>query len=126
MARDIDGNLFEDLVSYEHPLNEPNCCALAIAANDEEMWDVCGGDDYTVEEKFDFTSFTECTKTTEIKLGEEVLATKTEDADCPCQEEITLEWEDTKGWEVAMWIEEVANPHFQCLVDAGAAGYATG
>ena len=106
MVRDVEGNLYEELVAYENPELEPNCCALAIAANDDEMWNACNGGDYTVAETFNFETFTECTKTLEIKLDEEVLATKTEDADCPCQEHITLEWEDTKGWEVAMWIEE--------------------
>ena len=108
MARDVDGNLFEPLIAYENPEDESNCCALAIAANDEEMFRVCDGVDYRVEESTNFTSFTECTKTSEIYLNGEtdVKATKTEVVDCPCQEEVSLQWEDTQGWEVAMWLEE--------------------
>ena len=114
MARDAHGDLFEDLIAYENPEDEPNCCALAIAANDDEMWTVCEGVDYRTEETMKFTTFTECEKITEIYLNDsdEVLASKSEPTDCPCQDEIPIVYEDTVGWEVAMWHHEQAKPHF--------------
>ena len=114
MARDVEGNLFEPLNAYEFPEDESNCCALAIAANDDEMFRVCDGVDYRVVESTDFTSFTECAKTSSIYLGDEpdVKASKSEPVDCPCQDQVTLAWEDTKGWEVAMWLDEQAEAQF--------------
>ena len=81
------------------------------------MYTVCNGVDYRVELKADFTSFEECTTKYEIyrEGDDEVKATKTETGNCPCQEEVSLKYEDTKGWEVAMWLDEQAEPHFECL-----------
>jgi len=91
------------------------------------MYTVCDGNDYRVEERENFLSTKVCTKTYEIYLegDDEVKATKTEYVRCPCKEEVSLKHEDTKGWEVAMWIAEQAEPHFECLRAAGAIGEPT-
>ena len=37
-----------------------------------------------------------------------------------------MQYEQTKGWEVQMWLHEQAEPHFQCLQEAGAVTQSSG
>ena len=90
------------------------------------MWSVCDGSDYRVEETVSFTTFTECTTTTEIRnSGDEVIASKSGPADCPCEEHIQSDYSEIEGWSVVMWHNQEAKSHFQCLKDAGVTGSGT-
>ena len=60
MARDVHGDLYDELVAYDDPEDHPTCCALAIAAGDDAMYDICDGVDYRVEESVSFETFESC------------------------------------------------------------------
>ena len=85
MVRNAQGDLYEDLVAHQNPEDVPNCCALAVAAGDVAMWIVCDGDgvDYRIEETVNFTTFTECTKTSAMYRNDddEVMFLKSEHVD---------------------------------------------
>ena len=94
MVRDAEGELYEDLVEETEDVDR--CCALAIVAEDDAMWTVCDAVDFSIKETVEFTTFTECSVTKKIINAEdEVLAQKTESADCPCQDEIPMDYSET-------------------------------